>query len=248
MRSLETAAPLQGASVRQVNKISFDQSVLDGYADFIFAPGGPRAIRVVEVGGQARPISMVVVARHEDVTTVLTNESVFSLSHYAELFSAISPPGSCLYMHSPSPERTQRGEILKAATARTPWFQPDGVAIRQLARKTIDGVLKSYRARATPAFDIIGEYGYFAPYKIACSALGLPGPRRHGPLEWLFTEAKCFPITGPSLPRRRRTLRNSFGPNWFSPSCSQISRTAAGSCAALDSGPSGNSAPTSSRK
>lgn len=193
MRSPETAALSPSASAYEVKKISFDQSVLDGYADFILAPGGPRAIRVREVGTQTRPASMVVVARHDDVTSVLMDESVFSLSHYDELFSAISPPEGCLYMRNSCPERTERGEILRAAAARTPWFQPEGVGIRQLARETVEDLLKSYRARPGAAFDIIGEYGYFAPYKIACSVIGVPGPQRPGLLEWLFTQAKCFP-------------------------------------------------------
>jgi cytochrome P450 len=182
--------------------LSFASKDLAAYAAQIRAPGGPRAIRVRETGGGRR--SAVFVARHEDVVDLLTDEPEFSVCHYAKLFAAVSPPGAYLLMRDESPERTQRYAILNAAKVRTPWFDESATqftpAVRGLARRIVSTLIDSFRCRQTPQFDVLGEFGGFAPYLVACEVFGIPGPAKSDLLGWLFTQATTFPKFRPFTP------------------------------------------------
>ena len=135
--------------------------------------GGPRAVRYRETrpGGA----SMVFVAHHDDVVTVLTDEAAFSLRHYGSLYSAIAPRGAYIIMRDEGPERAERMDILNAAAARTPWFGPDRAKCRDLTRACVDNVITAVKGRHV--FDLIEEYGFFVPYLVAKRVLGLGEPR-----------------------------------------------------------------------
>jgi hypothetical protein len=169
-------------SITDVSELLQQQTALDQIGAEILQ-GGPRAIRYRETrpGGT----SMVFVARHADVVTVLTDEKHFSLGHYNPLYSAIAPPGATIIMRPEGKERRERLEILEAAKARTPWFGPDPTARRALARACVDDILTAVRRRRR--FDLIAEYGFFAPYLIAKRVVGLGGPRSFSllPLIWV---------------------------------------------------------------
>src|SRR5471030_1461881 len=68
--------------------------------------GGPRAIRYRET--RVREKSMVFVAQHDDVVTVLTDERHFSLRHYNPLYSAVAPRGAFITMRPEDSGRRER--------------------------------------------------------------------------------------------------------------------------------------------
>jgi cytochrome P450 len=194
-----------------VKKVSFDPAIVDGYAAEILAPGGPPAIRIFETRGD-RPVSVVFVARHRDVAKVLRDEALFSVCHYDRLFAAVAPPGKCLLMRIPDEARKERYAILDAAAALTPWFKPGSLALEAVCRQRVDDLLSAFRARAAPLegmrpqFDILGEYGNFAPYLISLNVFGLPGPACWGLIPRLACLVENFPLgrrftreTGPYL-------------------------------------------------
>lgn len=170
---------------RIVRTISFDNAAwLEEIGNEILAPGGPRAIRVRESspGG----CSVVFVARHEDVTRVLTDEATFSLTHYATLFKAIAPPRIQLLMAPQTDDLKRQRDLLKAAVGAV---DNSGLADamphlgsaksrRAIAKKAVASVLDCFRAREKAEFDIVGEYAYFVPYLVAREVFGLPGPAR----------------------------------------------------------------------
>lgn len=164
--------------------------------------GGPRAIRYRELRPGRK--SMVFVARHDDVVRVLADEDDFSLCHYDALYSAIAPPRGVLIMRPEDRERKERLGILKAAAAKTDWFGTDPKPRRALARACVDSILAAVRRRRR--FDLIGEYGFFAPYLISKRVFGLPGPRNFGILPPLLGAVNALPFgrkftpeTGPWL-------------------------------------------------
>jgi cytochrome P450 len=141
---------------------------------------------------------MVFVARHLDVVEVLRDEARFSVSHYAPLYAA-APHGAILLMlPKESQEHKDRYAILEAAMKETPWFTPE--ALRYLARQCVADLTAAFRARPGGQFDLIGEFGYFAPYLIARGVFGLPGPRTSGLLPRLVCSGVKFtPETTPYL-------------------------------------------------
>ena len=170
---------------RIVETISFDTAVLDGIGNEILAFGGPRAIRVRENRAEGR--SVVFVARHEDVTTVLTDEATFSLAHYAGLFKAIAPPRIQLLMAPQTDDLKRQRDLFNAAIPHMRNSAlADAVASRlgseksrrAIAKSAVATVLDSLRAREKAEFDIIGEFAYFVPYLVAREVFGLPGPAR----------------------------------------------------------------------
>jgi hypothetical protein len=184
---------------RQISDLSdlLQQTSLDQIGAEILN-GGPCAVRY-RAGGQ----SMVFVAHRDDVVRVLTDEGDFSLCHYNPLYSAVAPRHAFIIMRPEDAERRQRLDILKAAAAKTPWFGPDPTARRALARECADTILAAVRHRLS--FDLIGEYGFFAPYLIAKRVTGLTAPRSFSllpliclvnghPISQLFS-----PETGPYL-------------------------------------------------
>jgi cytochrome P450 len=171
---------------RTVGKVAFDPPILDGYATEILSGGKTRSIRVSERA--ARGVRVTFVAQPQDVTAALSNEAVFSVGHYTRLYAAIAPPGKRLLMHEPDSERTLRYEILRAAAAETAWFKPNAKPLRDEAKRCVGDLIQAFRARPTRTFDLITEFGSFAPYLLGCRILGLPGPRRWG----LFPRLFCF--------------------------------------------------------
>jgi cytochrome P450 len=174
---------------RPVGKIGFDRKSLDAIAEEILREGGPRVIRLRDAKGR----SVVFVARHADVREVLTDEARFRVSHYTRLYGSIAPPGERLLMHEEDDQRRLRYEILQAAVAETPWFDPDGAALPKLAETTVADLLATFSARRSPSFDAIGEYAYLAPYLVGTRVLGLAGPTRAGLFERLVCFLKSFP-------------------------------------------------------
>lgn len=152
--------------------------------------GGPRAIRYRETRPSGK--TMVFVARHDDVVSVLMNEDDFSLLHYGPLYAAVAPPGAFLVMRPEGPGRAERLAILRAAAARTPWFGSDPARRRELARACVDNVLAAVRRRRR--FDLIGEYGYFVPYLVGKRVIGLPGPQAFGVLPRLVCAVNALPL------------------------------------------------------
>jgi cytochrome P450 len=178
-----------------VQKLSFDAGTLSGYAAQM-RERGRRAVRVRETG-QAPNRAVVFVAGRQDAADVLTDEDAFSVCHYARLFGAVSPQGAYLLMRDESPERTLRYEILERAKLQTPWWDADPQvirpALRELARGVVESLMDAFRRRETPAFDVLGEFGAFAPYLVACEVFGLPGPQGCDPFAWLATQAMTLP-------------------------------------------------------
>jgi cytochrome P450 len=172
--------------------------------------GGPQAIRYSETRADAK--SMVFVAHRDDVISVLTNEDDFSLCHYNPLYSAVSPPGATIIMRPDGPERRERLAILRAAAAKTPWFGPDSTARHDVARACVDGLLASLRGQQR--FDLIAEYGFFAPYLIATRVIGLGKPRSFSLLPLLICLANRHPVS--------RLLRPETGPYLTDVAWSQV--------------------------
>jgi cytochrome P450 len=187
--------------VADFSRLLQDQPKLDSIgAEILY--GEHRALRYCETRPDGK--TMVFVARHDDVSRVLTDEHDFSLYHYNPLYAAIAPPGAFVVMRPEGPKRAQRLEILKAAAARTPWFGPDQGPTRDLARRCVDTVLATLRSRRR--FDLISEYGFFVPYLIGKQVIGLAGQRSVSPLALLPCLANGHsvfqvfrPETGPYL-------------------------------------------------
>jgi cytochrome P450 len=165
MSPAERSTPDLGALLR--NQAALDQIGAD------ILNGGPRAIRYRET--RAARMSMAFVAHHDEVVSVLTEESHFSVCHYDPLYAAVARPGAFLIMRPEGPERAERLAILDAAEAKTPWFGPDSAQRRAMARACVDDVLAAVSRRRR--FDLIGEFGFFVPYLIAGRVLGLAGLR-----------------------------------------------------------------------
>jgi Dyp-type peroxidase family len=157
--------PVADLSALLQNQIALDQIGAE------ILNGGPRAIRFREDGGT----SMVFVARHDDVASVLTDESNFSVRHYDPLYTAVAHRNAYLIMRPQGPERAERMAILKAAEALTPWFGAGRAARSAVAKECVEEALATVRPRHR--FDLIGEYAFFVPYLIARRVLGLTGPR-----------------------------------------------------------------------
>jgi cytochrome P450 len=186
-------------SDRVVKTISFDNAAwLEEIGKAILAPGGPRAIRVRESGAGGR--SVVFVARHADVTSVLMDEATYSLAHYAALFKAIAPPRIQLLMAPQTDDLKRQRDLLKAAVGavdNTP--MADAISRlgsektrRAIAKKAVASVLDCFRAREKAEFDIVGEYAYFVPYIVAREAFGLPGPPRGDLLSRFYATLRWF--------------------------------------------------------
>lgn len=161
--------------------------------------GGPRAIRYQETRCWGRR-SMVFVAHHDDVVRVLTDEGDFSLRHYNPLYAAIAPPGAIIIMRPEDDERRQRLDILEAAEAKTPWFGLDPTRRRALAEECVNDILAAHRRRRS--FDLIADYGFFAPYLIAKRVTGLGGPRSFSllpPLIWLLNRHPVSQLFDPEM-------------------------------------------------
>jgi cytochrome P450 len=178
-----------------------NQQALDQIGAQILSTG-PRAIRFREPGPDGK--SMVFVAHNNDVAHVLTDEKRFSLRHYDPLYSSVAPPGATIIMRPDGKVRKERLEILHAAADKTPWFTADPTRRRQLARACVDNIVDALRDRQ--CFDLIGEYGFFAPYLVAKRVIGLPGPRTFSLLPLLICLVNGHPIplllsreTGPYL-------------------------------------------------
>ncbi|HEY7901269.1 MAG TPA: hypothetical protein VIC25_08805 [Caulobacteraceae bacterium] len=158
---------------------------------------GVGAIRYRETSGRS-PRSVVFVARHHDVVQVLTDEETFSVCHYDTLYSAIAPEvgghRACFLMRVPGAERTERKAILDAAKAATPWWDVDPRDRRRTARACVATLLAAFAARKRHRFDLIGEFGFFAPYLIANRIFGLPGPRQFRILPRLICLANSLPL------------------------------------------------------
>jgi cytochrome P450 len=188
-----------------VPKLSFDADTLRAYAAQM-RQGGRRAMRVRETGASPNR-SVVVVAGHQDAADVLTDEAAFSVCHYARLFGAISPQAGYLLMRDESPERTLRYAILDKAKLQTPWWDADPTVIRpetrDLARGVVGRLVDGFRRREAPAFDVLGEFGAFAPYLIACEVFGLPGPDGGDPFAWLATQLMTLPKLRPFTAQTR---------------------------------------------
>ncbi len=206
MRAYASASAVKDACVKEyfTPKIILDEPTLARYGDAIMAQNGLRAIRVSETAGR-KPVSVVFVARHADVQKVLSDENTFRLDHYRNLLGAIDPSRHML-LENDWGERAIRRAILKAAAQEAAWFQPDSNALQICARNAVDELLESFCKRRAPGFDIVGEYGFFAPYLVANRVFGVPGPRAFDLLAWFIVWLKNDPLklpftweTGPFL-------------------------------------------------
>ncbi len=167
-----------------------NQKALDQIGAQILSTG-PRGIRFREPGPDGK--SMVFVAHKDDVAKVLTDEKRFSLRHYDPLFASVAPPGATIIMRPEGKVRRERLAILHAAADKTPWFTEDSTRRRQLARECVDNIVEALRDRQR--FDLIGEYGFFAPYLVGKRVIGLPGPRTFSLLPVLICLANGHPIS-----------------------------------------------------
>ena len=76
--------------------------------------------------------------------------------------------------------------------------------MRKLAQECVDNIIASLRGRRR--FDLVGEFGFFAPYVVSKRVIGLPGPRTISLLPLLICIANGHPLslllspeTGPYL-------------------------------------------------
>jgi hypothetical protein len=183
-------------NVFDVSDLLQQQTALDQIGAEILN-GGPRAVRYSE--NREGGTSVVFVAHRDDVVRVLTCEKCFSVCHYNSLYSAVAPPGAAIIMRPEGPVRAERMAILKAAADKTPWFKPNPKARRLLARKCVDHILATVgRPRS---FDLIAEYGFFAPYLIAKRIMGLAPPRSFSLVPLLICLANRHPLAQAFAPK-----------------------------------------------
>lgn len=162
----------------------------------------------LEKGGNIR---VFLAARHEVVTTILTDEDTFSLRHYDELLEQVAGPVRYLVGENDINRKVRLAQLLAAQThvdkiRKAPHSEdPPNLApsyrawIAAMARAEAHGILAvlTPRARTGETINFAREYAFLLAYRMSRRIVGVPAPAKPGGIVRALVYARNLLRPGP---------------------------------------------------
>lgn len=172
----------------------------DKIASLIFGSANKRSVKfVIGAKGKKPPVTIHCIARHKDITAVLTgaHKNKVDLSHYDDLLGSAAQDVR-FFLGVNSDDQKQRWEILSKAMGVDPAISRTNIQqIDEIATKATSTANSHHFHGKSSAgeFNAVREYGYFIPYLAAKEFVGLELPQK--PSFWLWAFIKLRNIAAP---------------------------------------------------
>jgi len=175
---------IQGAGFKDSDyhgKALPDLNTVNEIAGRILANGGPRTCTYKLDAKDDKPEQIIhYVARHDDVLPLLSDQTrALNLSHYDDIMGAL--PERLAFQVGEEDGQRERWEILGAAMDLDPHIRRSSdVGIEDLAKRAVSEVIDSFKARRSPEFNAVREFGFVVPYLVGLELTGLHIPKGKG--------------------------------------------------------------------